>query len=99
MDINPAVVRRTLSACHKRVQSWGTPPNWSSSSWSAEIHQVEDIAAFKASANFDRSKGIPLGAFIYQRVMASARTRSRQEWAFGLRFLPLLEGAATGALA
>ena len=42
-------------------------------------------AACQAREDFDNSRGVPVGAFIYQRATARALTRYRQEWRYALR--------------
>jgi len=43
-------------------------------------------ALCQAVADFDPARGVPLGAFVYRRVLASAQTRYRQEWTYAARF-------------
>ena len=42
-------------------------------------------SSWQAMCNFDPPRGIPLSTFVYQRVMASALTRYRREWAYAVR--------------
>jgi DNA-directed RNA polymerase specialized sigma24 family protein len=41
-------------------------------------------AAWQARCEYDPARGVPLDAFIHQRVMSCARTRCRQEWSYVL---------------
>src|SRR6266404_8116348 len=77
-----------LRACLARLRSWAVPPNWSRSDWYQEIEQVAAIAAWQAARDYDPSFGCVIAGFIYNRIMARARSRYRQEWAYGLRFVP-----------
>jgi DNA-directed RNA polymerase specialized sigma subunit len=42
-------------------------------------------AAWQAVSDYDRSLGVPFGAFARQRVLTSTLTRYRQEWAYAFR--------------
>jgi RNA polymerase sigma factor (sigma-70 family) len=42
-------------------------------------------AACEAHRSFEPSRSVPLEAYLYRRVVASVRTRYRQEWSFGRR--------------
>ena len=44
------------------------------------------VAAWLAEMDFDPSRGVPFDGFLYQRGMARAFTRYRQEWCYGMRF-------------
>lgn len=74
-----------LNRCIQRICGWRIPPNWSVADWREEIRAHGLAAACEASSDFDGSRGVPLDAFVYQRVIARAYTRFRQEWAYGLR--------------
>ena len=45
-------------------------------------------AAWQAELDFDPTRGVPLSAFVRQRVLAHALTRSRREWAYGRQCRP-----------
>ncbi|MGA8655266.1 MAG: sigma-70 family RNA polymerase sigma factor [Chthoniobacterales bacterium] len=77
-----------LLACIKRVRSWRVPPNWSRFDWFQEVEGVEAIAAWQAECDYDATSGIQFAAFIYQRIMARALARYRQEWTYALHFVP-----------
>jgi RNA polymerase sigma factor (sigma-70 family) len=79
---------RLFQACIKRVRSWRVPPNWSRFDWFEEVESVEAIAAWQADCDYDASRGIQFAAFIYQRIMARALARYRQEWTYALHFVP-----------
>src|SRR6266496_4951557 len=74
-----AVMEQTLSACCRRLEFWQVPGNWSRRDWVEELRQVASVAADRALLKYDSGCGIPLGAFIYMKIRASARTRQRQE--------------------
>ena len=76
-----------LMRCFQRVRTWRLPPNWSAIDWLEEVKEVLCVAAVEAETDFDPNRGIPFGAFLYQRAMARVLTRHRQEWNYGTRFL------------
>jgi DNA-directed RNA polymerase specialized sigma24 family protein len=76
-----AVIKR----CFRRISSWRVPLNWGTSDWFAEMRATIQGAAWQALWNYDSARGVPISAFVYQRVMARALTRYRQEWAYALR--------------
>jgi RNA polymerase sigma factor (sigma-70 family) len=79
------VLKPVLQACQRRIRSWWVPPNWSPIDWFEEIEAVETIAAWQAVCLYDASAGIKCEAFVYQKIMAHALTRYRQEWTYALR--------------
>jgi DNA-directed RNA polymerase specialized sigma24 family protein len=85
-----------LDRCLKRIRSWRVPPNWSPLDWLEEARAISAAAACQAEIDFDSSRGVPIGAFIYQRALAGAFTRYRQEWAYARHCLP--DRAAASAL-
>jgi len=77
---------QTRNNCLPRIRRWTTPPNYSATDWIEEIKALCSAAAWQGVCEFDPERGVPLSAFVYQRVMARALARYRQEWAYGLRF-------------
>jgi DNA-directed RNA polymerase specialized sigma24 family protein len=77
----------TLQHCFHRIRCWRVPPNWSGQDWSEEMEALVTAAACQAELDFDPAREVPLGGFVYRRVMARALTRYRQEWVYALRFL------------
>lgn len=75
-----------MQRCLKRICSWRSPPNWSCADWLQEIGAQALCAVCQAQRDYDPSRGVPLCAFIYQRVLARAFTRYRQEWAYARRY-------------
>lgn len=65
------------------------PPNYAPADWAEEMRAQGSAAACQALCDFDPERGVPLGAFVRQRVLAGARTRYRQEWAYALRVAAL----------
>ena len=86
---------RVLNGCLKRILGWCVPPNWSVVDWREEIRAHVLAAVCEAICDFDSSRRVPLDAFIYQRVIARAYTRFRQEWAYGLRCISETDGVVT----
>jgi DNA-directed RNA polymerase specialized sigma24 family protein len=81
-----------LNRCFKRICSWRVPPNWSAADWREEIRAHGLAASCEARCDYDESRGVPLDAFVYQRVIARAYSRFRREWAYGLRCNSETEG-------
>jgi DNA-directed RNA polymerase specialized sigma24 family protein len=77
-----------LNRCLKRIRSWRPPPNWSWPDWLEEVGALAEAISCHAEREFDPSRGVPLDAFTYQRVIARALTRYRQEWAYALHCVP-----------
>jgi hypothetical protein len=75
----------TLQRCLKRICCWQRPPNWSAADWCHEITAHAICAVCQAERDFDPSRGVPLGGFAYQRVLAQAFTRYRREWTYARR--------------
>jgi DNA-directed RNA polymerase specialized sigma24 family protein len=76
--------RAVLQNCFKRIFAWPVPPNWSRSDWFDEIKAHGVAASCQALWDYEVERAVPLQAFIYQRVMARALTRYRQEWRYAL---------------
>jgi DNA-directed RNA polymerase specialized sigma subunit len=76
-----------LERCFSRICSWRTPPNWSNREWFEEIKAHAIAASCRAICEYDAARGVPLEAFVYQRVIARVLTRHRQEWNYALRFV------------
>src|SRR5579871_2071177 len=84
----PPNYAEVLGCCLKRLNSWRIPPNWSASDWLKEIKAIGTAAAWQAEGEFDPSRGVPVAAFLYQRILARVFTRYRQEWAYALHLAP-----------
>jgi RNA polymerase sigma factor (sigma-70 family) len=82
-----ADVRRKAMAqrCLRRIDAWRVPPNWSLRDWHEEMNAEAAAAAWEAELDFDPTRGVPLEAFVHQRVMARAWTRYRREWVYARR--------------
>ena len=74
-----------VQECVKRIRHWRVPPHWTRADWQDEVTAQAEAAAYEASREYDTSQGVPLNAFVHQRVVASVLTRYRQEWAYGRR--------------
>ena len=73
-----------LNGCLRRICSWRVPPNWSAHDWFGEMWIDAAAALWQAKCDYDASRGVPLTAFERLRVLATARTRYRQEWNYAL---------------
>jgi DNA-directed RNA polymerase specialized sigma24 family protein len=78
----------TLQRCLKRIWGWQPPSNWSSTDWVYEITAHAICAVCQAERDYVPSRGVPLGGFVYQRVLTRALTRYRQEWTYERRYAP-----------
>jgi DNA-directed RNA polymerase specialized sigma24 family protein len=74
-----------LQSTFKRIRRWRVPPRWSVRDWSEELKAVSLAAAWHALGDFDPTYGVPLPVFLRERILASALTRYRQEWAYSVR--------------
>jgi RNA polymerase sigma-70 factor (ECF subfamily) len=81
----------SLERSLRRVRAWLVPANWSSGDWFEEIGAHGRAAAWEAACDYDPAYGVPLNAFVRQRVLTRALTRYRQEWTHARR---CLSGAA-----
>jgi hypothetical protein len=45
-----------------RVNSWRTPPHWSTHDWLAELQAILQVAAASANSDYDEDHGVPLPA-------------------------------------
>lgn len=75
---------RLWAGCMRRVRAWRVPPRWSPSDWWEEAQAQGIAAAWKAMGDFDPARGVPLEAFVHQRILFGVRTRYRQEWVYAL---------------
>ena len=66
----------------RQIYNWRVPPNWSRRDWHEEMKAEAIAAAWEAEHDFDPTRGVPLPAFVHQRVLARALTRHRREWAY-----------------
>jgi len=71
-----------MSAALRRAQGWRVPPNWSSTDWRDELEAVAIVAVWQAQLDYDSSRKVPVGGFIFARVLARTLTRYRQEWRY-----------------
>jgi hypothetical protein len=76
-----------LRRAERRISSWRIPPNWSAHDWFDEVKAMSAAACCEAELDYNFERGVPLSAFLYQRVLTCALTRYRQEWAYALRFV------------
>jgi RNA polymerase sigma factor (sigma-70 family) len=79
--------RETLMTdrCLRQIYNWRVPPNWSRRDWHEEMKAEAIAAAWEAELDFDPMRGVPLRAFVHQRVLARVLTRHRREWAYARR--------------
>ncbi len=80
--------KTVLDSCLRQIRVWHTPRNYSASDWMEEMRAHGAAAAWQAERDYDPARGVPLAAFVRQRVMADAFTRYRQEWTYATRCIP-----------
>ena len=76
----------------RSIHTWPAPPNWSPRDWSEELRAVVIAATWEAERDFDPARGVPLDAFVQQRVWARSLSRYRREWAYARHCGSHLEG-------
>ena len=74
--------------CWRRIRTWRLPPQWASRDWYHEARAQGGLADTQARQEFNPTRGVPLEAFLFRRIVDAVWTRYRQEWRFGLRTLP-----------
>ncbi len=84
------------AGCLRRLGAWRVPPHWSARDWIEEMQAQGAAAACQAARDYDPGRGVPWGAFVRQRVLASLLTRHRQEWSYA-RHCPPAAPAGDGA--
>jgi DNA-directed RNA polymerase specialized sigma subunit len=65
-----------------RIGPSRVPPNWSARDWLEEVRALGAAAAWQARSDYDPARGVPLDAFVHQRVLSRIRTRYRQELSY-----------------
>jgi RNA polymerase sigma factor (sigma-70 family) len=83
----------------RSIDRWPAPPNWSPRDWSEELQAEVVAAAWEAEQDFDPARGVPLSAFVQQRVLTRSLKRYRREWAYARRCRSHVEGSARHDLA
>jgi RNA polymerase sigma factor (sigma-70 family) len=76
--------RLVWTGCARRIRTWRLPPHWSPGDWSDEVFAQGLWAAWQALGDFDATRGVPLNAFVRQRILTSVLTRYRREWAYAI---------------
>lgn len=71
--------------CMHRIRSWRAPLNYSRKDWLDEIEAEAAAEMWLALQSYDPSRNVPVGAFLYQRVLAGVLRRYRQEWSYAHR--------------
>jgi RNA polymerase sigma factor (sigma-70 family) len=75
----------------RSILTWRTPPNWSPRDWLEELKAEIIAATWEAERDFDPARGVPVEAFIQQRVWARSLNRYRREWAYARHCVSHLE--------
>jgi RNA polymerase sigma factor (sigma-70 family) len=69
----------------RQIDRWRVPPNWTRRDWHEEMKSEAAAAALEAERDFDPSRGVPLEAFVQERVWARAWGYYRREWTYARR--------------
>jgi DNA-directed RNA polymerase specialized sigma subunit len=69
----------------RKIDKWRVPPNWTRRDWHEEMKSEAAAAALEAELDFDPSRGVPLEAFVQERVWARAWGLYRREWTYARR--------------
>jgi RNA polymerase sigma factor (sigma-70 family) len=77
----------------RSMDAWRVPPNWSPRDWAEELKAEMTAAIWEAERDFDPVRGVPLNAFVQQRVWARSLDRYRREWAYARRCRTHLKGS------
>src|SRR5947209_18106827 len=75
----------TASRCLRRIRRWRVPPHWSRREWFEEVEAEATVASLQARRDFDPARGVPWGAFLYQRILHAALARYRRACAYAIR--------------
>jgi RNA polymerase sigma factor (sigma-70 family) len=79
------------TGCVRRIRAWQVPPHWCPRDWLEEALAQGAVAAWQALRDYDPERGVPLSAFVHQRILSSVWTRYRQEWAYALHTDPVAD--------
>jgi len=71
--------------CWHRSRPWRLPPRWTARDWQEEARAQGALGDTLARREFDPTRGVPLDAFRYRRVVDAVWARYRQEWSYGRR--------------
>ena len=83
----------------RSIQTWRAPPNWSLRDWFEELKAEGIAATWEAEQKLDPARGVPLDAFVQQRVWTRTLNRYRREWAYAPHCGSRLEGSNDGDVA
>ena len=86
--VEPTVWPDVWARCWKRIRRWSVPPRWAARDWHDEARAQGGLANSLARHEFDPTRGIPLEAFLYRRIVDAVWTLHRQETSFGRRAKP-----------
>lgn len=74
-----------ITSCLRRIRKWRVPPSWMVLEWSEELRSEATVAGLQAFHDFNASRGVPLEAFLRQRVMHRTLALYRREWTYAVR--------------
>lgn len=77
-----ALTPRSLAL--RRATRWQKPPHWDRSQWFDELEAEANLAMLTALSFYEPSHGVPLTAFVYERVFHALRSLHRREWQHAL---------------
>lgn len=68
----------------RRVLRWQRPPQWDRCEWFDELEAEANLAMLTALSSYESSRGVPLAAFVYERVFHALCSLYRREWQHAL---------------
>ena len=77
-------VLTSKSLALRRVARWQKPPHWDRCEWFDELEAEANLAMFAALCSYESSHGVPLTAFVYERVFHALCSLYRREWQHAL---------------
>jgi len=75
-------VQKPVQVALRQARQWHYPPHWDCHQWQEELDDIAYAAAFEACFCFDERRGVPLEAFVFQKVLMALRDFHRHEWAY-----------------
>lgn len=68
----------------RRVLRWQQLPQWDRCEWLDELEAEANLAMLTALSSYEPSRGVPLAAFVYERVFHALCSLYRREWQHAL---------------
>jgi len=81
----PPDMLAVINAAICRARRWQKPPQWSVAEWCDELRAEANLAMLTATESYEPAFGVPLEAFVYERVLHALLRLHRREWRYALR--------------